>query len=212
MSGPLHLSILCLFFHKRQRTNDCRSIRSNLKAFLNAWEVFNQMHFYTYVFLIIGGNGSDFENSLRISVSDKSSRIVCVLKNVLSCKLILLFDISYWFLYVVIKLKNYFVLNGIFFSNLALAKLVAVCVKAGKLLGRTVLTICTPRWAPRSGCPGWPSAPGRAGGLRSQSGGQGISSRDRACCSWCGTFGRRTDTDRVSHLHRDEYIMYMWHF
>ena len=201
MSGPLHLSILCLFFKKRQRTNDCRSIRSNLKAFLNAWEVFNQMHLHI-CFFNYWGDGSDFENSLRISVSDKSSGIVCVLKNVLSCKLILLFDISYWFLYV-IKLKNYFVLNGIF-SNLALAKLVAVCVKAGKLLGRRVLTICTPHWAPRWGCPGWRPAPGRAGGSRSQSVGPGISSRDRACCSWCGTSGRRIDTDRVSHLHREK--------
>ena len=40
--------------------------------------------------------------------------------------------------------------------------------------------------------------------MRSQSGGQGISSRDRACCSWCGTSGRRTDTGRVSHLHREK--------
>ena len=90
-----------------------------------------------------------------------------------------------------------------YFSNLALAKLVAVCVKAGKLLGRRVLTICTPHWAPRWGCPGWQPAPGRAGGSRSQSVGPGISSRDRACCSWCGTSGRKIDTDRVSHLHRE---------
>ena len=53
-------------FHKRQSMNDCRLIRSNLKAFKNACEDF--------VIKCIIGKKSDFENSLRIFVSDKSSR------------------------------------------------------------------------------------------------------------------------------------------
>ena len=54
--------------------------------------------------------------------------------------------------------------------------------------------ICRPRWAQRSGCPGWRVArqPGRVD--------PDISSRGRACCNWFGNVDRKSDKDRVFHL------------
>ena len=122
-------------------------------------------------------------------------------------------NITFWYQLLIslrYKIEKLLCSEWLCFSNLALAKLVAVCVKAGKLLGWRVLTICTPHWAPHWGCPGSRPAPGRAGGWQRPSDGPGTSSRVQACCSLCGTCVRKTDTGRVSHLQR-ENIMNMWH-
>ena len=58
--------------------------------------------------------------------------------------------------------------------------------------------ICRPRWAPRSGCPGWRVARqlGRVG--------PDISSRGRVCCNWFGNVDHKSDKDRVFHLKTEE--------